>query len=102
MENLDESVIFSKETISELKKYLKAYSTKETLYEYVADDDGKLKISKKKVNKKVFPPNSEVLKILFQLTNTNAADFSNLTDEQLQKEKRRLLKILKEMDQDDN
>ncbi len=74
-----------------LKKAL-GYDFTETVMEYVLDDEG-IKLSKKKVTKKNVPPDMTALKMLLCEEQT---DLSNMTDEELEKEKLRLISILAE------
>ena len=72
-------------------------TTKEIVTEYAVDEEtGKLKITKQKVSEKNLPPNVDLLKLIYpQFVNTKV-DYNNLTDEELENEKQRLLKELKE------
>lgn len=72
-------------------------TTKEIITEYAVDEEtGKLKITKQKVSEKNLPPNVDLLKLIYpQFANTKT-DYNSLTDEELEVEKLRLLKELKE------
>lgn len=62
-----------------------------------------MKLVKKKVNEKSLPPNADLIKIIFQQIRdeqNNELDYDKLTDEELEKERVRLLKELKEMEND--
>ena len=74
-----------------LKKAL-GYDFTETVMEYVSDEDG-IKLSKKKVTKKNVPPDMTALKMLLV---DEQEDLSQMSDEQLEKEKLRLIGILAE------
>lgn len=76
-----------------LLKKATGYSQSEIVEEYVMDEDGVLKLSKKKVTKKFIPPDIATVKILLE-QNCSELDFSNWTEEELLKEKKRLLEEL--------
>ncbi len=69
------------------------YSAKEVVEEY-SDDDGVLKLTRRKVTKKHVPPDTQAAKIVME--GFNSAAVENMTDEELEAEKQRLLKSLKE------
>lgn len=72
-------------------------TTKEVVSEYLVDDEtGKLKLVKQKVSEKSIPPNTDLLKIFCQKMTETDDDFDKLTDEELEKEKIRLILELKE------
>ena len=72
-------------------------TTKEVVTEYGIDEEtGKLKILKQKVNEKSLPPNVDILKLIYPYLVETKTDYNKLTDEELEKEKQRLLKELKE------
>lgn len=79
-----------------IKKAL-GYDVKEVVEEYSSDDDGEVKLSKKKVTTKFVPPDMTALKILLD---ENQKDFSQMTDEELYEEKIRLLYLLKQTQND--
>ncbi len=72
-----------------LKKAL-GFDAKEVVEEYAMDNDGEVKLSKKKVTTKCVPPDVSALKMLLD----RAASVSSYTDEELEAEKQRLLEIL--------
>lgn len=86
----------TEKTESDVKKalYKKAlgYDATETVEEYALDGDG-VKLTKKKITKKNVPPDMTALKILLSGDEKSVAD---MTDEELEKEKERLIKILAE------
>ena len=85
------------ETLKALKACIKGLTTKETVTEYAVDDEtGKLKIVKQKVSEKNLPPNVDLLKIIYPHMLETKTDYNSLTDEELEAEKQRLLKKLKE------
>jgi len=67
------------------------YDSVEIIEEYV-DDGGEIKLNKKKITKKNVPPDMTALKILLD----NEKIPKDMTDEELEIEKNRLLKILLE------
>ena len=85
------------ETLKALKSCIEGLTTKETVTEYVLDEEtGKLKVTKKKVSEKNLPPNVDLLKLIYPTMVEKKVDYHNLSDEDLEKEKQRLLKQLKE------
>ena len=75
-----------------IKKAL-GYDSTETVEEYVSDNEGEIKLSKRKVTVKAVPPDMTALKMLMDDGTTSVAE---MTDEQLEAEKARLLAALKE------
>jgi DNA helicase IV len=89
--------LFDDKTIEQLKKHILGFSSKEITTEYLLDDEtGKLKISKQKVQEKTLPPNIDLIKILCQQIERPKDIYENMTDDELEKEKQRLLKELTE------
>ena len=89
--------MFDDSTIKAIKACIVGITTKETVTEYVFDEESnKLKISKQKVSEKTIPPNVDVIKLLYQHKESNDTKFESLTDDELEMEKQRLLKLLKE------
>ena len=76
-----------------IKKAL-GYDCTEVVEEYVGGEEGEIKLCKKKVTTKNVPPDMTALKILLDEKQT---DLSELTDEELLLEKKRLLGLLKEL-----
>ena len=71
-------------------------TTKEVITEYLFDEEtNKMKLVKKKVNEKTLPPNTDIIKLIYQQANIKE-DLDKLSDEELEQEKQRLLKQLKE------
>ena len=78
-----------------LKKAL-GYSADEVVEEYALDEGGE-KLVKKKVTKKHFSPDVSAVKILLErYYQTYQEKISLMSDEELEKEEKRLLKLLKE------
>ena len=87
------------ETIKALRTCIKGLTTKEIVTEYVLDDEtGKMKMVKQKINEKCLPPNVDLLKLVYPHLMENKTDYDSMSDEELEKEKQRLLKELKESD----
>lgn len=77
-----------------LIKKATGYKVKESVYEYGMNED-EIKLVKKKVSTKYYPPDLTAINILL---NEKQTDLKNLTNEELEKEKNRLLKLIKEID----
>lgn len=76
-------------------KKAKGYDTKEVVEEYQGEE-GNMVLTKKKVTKKHVPPDTQAVKMLMDLN--EEISVKNLSDEELKAEKIRLLKLLKEYD----
>lgn len=76
-------------------KKAKGYSTSETVEEY-QKESGEMVLTKKKVTKKHIPPDTQAVKILLDLS--EEVDITQMDDETLKNEKVRLLKLLKEIE----
>ena len=75
-----------------IKKAL-GYDATEIVEEYVSGDEGEVKLTKKKVTKKNVPPDITAIKMLMEETDMA---IEQMSDEELEKEKERLLKLLKD------
>lgn len=71
----------------------------EIVEEYVTDENGNAVLSKRKITKKFNPPDVAALRFLLEESNLCDDDISKMTDEQLLKEKERLLSLLKEKEE---
>lgn len=60
------------------------------------DDDGNMVLTKQKVLEKTIPPNPDLMKLLYQKIEENVPSYDSLSDEDLKREKIRLLNELKE------
>lgn len=69
------------------------YETKEVVEEYGLSGD-ELVLQKRKTSVKTYPPDLSALQML--LERRGEGDLSTLTDEELEEEKKRLIKLLKE------
>ncbi len=92
---------------SELKKALlkKAlgFSCDEVVEEYALDENGQPVLSKKKVTKKFNPPDIVAMKLLLEKQDFLTDEkLSQMTDSELKKERRRLLKLLKEEEESES
>lgn len=63
------------------------------------EETNEMKLVKKKVNEKALPPNVDLLKMLFQQQD-NVDEYEEMSDEELEQEKQRLLNELKEKNDD--
>lgn len=86
--------IFDNSTINAIKSLASGMMVKEVTEEYAADDDGNMKLVKKKINKKMLPPNTDICKMLYSSVKSDESKYKSMTDEELEKEKQRLLKEL--------
>ena len=90
--NLDE---LDEETFRAIKRLVKGFCLKEVINEYVMDDNGEKQLVKQKISKKLVPPNTDIVKMLFNKADTAVTSFEDWSDADLEKEKQRLLKLLK-------
>ncbi len=77
-----------------IKKAL-GYDAKEVVEEYVQNSEGEVQLTKRKVTTKCVPPDVQALKLL--LDEDASKPIIEMTDEELEKEKIRLLKLLNEV-----
>ena len=75
-----------------IKKAL-GYDATEIIEEYVAGEEGEIKLSKRKVTKKNVPPDITAIKMLID---DNQKSVKDMSDEELEQEKARLLSLLSE------
>ena len=71
------------------------YDHDEVVEEYVVDEEGEVKLTNKKVTKKHFQPDIPAAKILLEEFNKNVNIYENMSEAQLEKEKNKLIKLLK-------
>ncbi len=76
----------NKNLLKTLEKKAKGFSADEITEEYVVNEDGNLVLSKRKVMTKYFPPDTGAIKSVLDMD-----ELSSLSDEELEKEKQRLL-----------
>lgn len=82
----------NKKLESALMKVALGFSVEEVTEEF-ADVDGQLKLLKRKRTKKQVPPDLKAVQLLL---GEEGGEYSSLSDEDLEKEKQRLLALLKE------
>lgn len=75
-----------------LKKRALGYDSTEVTEEYQEDGDGGVRLIKRKVVSKNVPPDVSAAKLLIELDG-DSGDLSKLTDEELESEKQRLIKL---------
>ena len=79
-----------------IKKAL-GYDSTEVVEEYITGEEGEIKLTKKKVTKKNVPPDITAIKMLME---KEEVPIEEMTDEQLEQEKTRLLELLKNYQND--
>lgn len=77
-----------------LIKKATGYTVKESVMEY-GMEEGEEKLLKKKVSTKYYPPDLSAINILL---NEKQVDIQSLTDDELELEKEKIIKLLKELD----
>ncbi len=89
-----------KQTKQAIQQLLLGLTTKEETNEYIKDEsDGQLKLIKQRIKTNTIPPSVDIIKLLIN-NQSLETDYSNLSNEQLLEEKQKLLKQLKEEDDD--
>ena len=83
------------ETFRAIKKLIKGFCVREVVNEYVLDDSGNKQLTKQKISKKAVPPNTDIVKMIFNKSESQSASFEGWSDVELEKERQRLLKLLK-------
>ena len=83
-----------------LYKKAMGYVSQEIIEEYITQDDN-LVLSKRKVTSKEIPPDIPAVKTLIELIGMQD-DITNLTDEQLEQERTKLLQLLAEQNCQEN
>lgn len=90
-----------KEFKSALIKRALGYDADEVVEEYSYDEDGKGKLSKKKVTKKHYAPDISAMKIVLErYLSYSKEEIELMSDEELKAERNRLLNLLKEEEYD--
>lgn len=82
-----------------LLKRAVGYEAQEVTEEYTDDGEGGVKMVKRKVVSKNVPPDVSAVKLLVELSGEE--DVKNLSDEELENEKLRLLKLLEKAQKED-
>ena len=85
----------NEELTKALLKKAMGYSVDEIVEEYAKTDEDNLTLTKRKVTKKHIPPDIPAARALLELFWDKNKDYKNYTDEELENEKQRLLKLLK-------
>lgn len=94
---MDEQEIFQA-----LEKKAFGFTFDEVVEEYSPDENGKPVLCKRKITKKINPPDLAALKFLLESDDLPDDAISKMTDKELLEEKERLLKILKEKEKDED
>ena len=83
----------------EIIKRALGYDADEVVEEYSYDEEGKPKLSKKRVTKKHYAPDISAMKILIErYGNLSREEIELMSDEELRAERNRLIKLLEEED----
>ncbi len=77
-----------------LIKKATGYKVEESVCEYGMEDD-QIKLVKKKVSTKYYPPDLSAINMLLT---EKESDYKSLTDEELEEEKQKILNLIKEID----
>ena len=80
-----------KEVKAALVKKALGFDATEIVEEYISDEQGDIRLSRKKVTTKNVPPDVTALKMLLE---DDGTPVSQMTDDELEKEKTRLLELL--------
>lgn len=88
--------MFDQEFKDALMKKALGFESDEIVEEYSTDEKGNSILSKRKITKKFNPPDVTALKFLLEQSQIYDDEISKMTDEELLKERDRLLKLLKE------
>lgn len=86
----DDKTRFDADIESALKKKAFGFDSRETVEEYAETEDGEIRLTKKKVTVKFVPPDVSALKMLLDME----TPISALSDDELEKEKERLMTLL--------
>lgn len=86
-----------------LLKKAKGFMVEEIIEEYSLSEDGQMILNKKKITTKEVPPDTNAIKYLIESENLLSKNaFENMSDEELNKEKIKLLNLLKEENYENN
>ena len=83
-----------------LEKKALGYDTEEVVEEY-QEGDGEIRLTKKKVTKKNVPPDITALKLLLDNIKIGEKSVEEMTDEELENEKNKLLELLNKENKND-
>jgi len=93
-DELNEKIFKSKKvTLSSLYELAKGCIVKEKTEEFVADVEGNISLKNKKIVRKQLAPDLQAIKVLMDLKIHD--DFEDMTDEELENEKQKLLEEIK-------
>ncbi len=88
--------IFDEKTMRALKQCIVGMKTEETTSEYALDDEtGEMRMVKQKRIEKIVPPNPDIIKLIYHKV-SGETNYEKLSDEELERERLRLLNQLKE------
>lgn len=76
-----------------LLKKAAGFTVKEKVTEYLIEEDGAKKAVKEKLQTKYIPPDVSALKVYLELSG-QSSDIEKMTDEELEREKRRLIESM--------
>lgn len=86
--------MLSKNMLSNLYKRAEGFLQTETTTEYVIDENGVKRPIKERTTSKEMPPDVQAFKLYMELTDYKS-EFEGMSDEELTREKERLLRELK-------
>lgn len=92
-----EKKLTKKDTKQALIKSATGFVSSDVVEEFSLDESGEMKLVKRKITKKEYPPNISALKTLAEIS-IKEDEIENMSDDQLEGEKQRLLKILAKME----
>jgi len=84
---------------STLEKRAQGFVLEEITEEFCGEENGDIRLVKRKVTKKEVAPDINALKVLIEMQSPNDNKYHNMTDEELKLERDRLIKLLKEEDE---
>lgn len=84
-----------------LRKAL-GFESDEVVEEYGTDENGKPILLKRKITKKINPPDISALRFLLEKSELSDDEISKMSDDELLREKERLLKLLSEKEKNKN
>ena len=82
-----------KEAKEALIKSASGFVSSDVVEEFGLDESGEMKLIKRKITKKEYPPNISALKTLAELS-IKEDELDQMTDSELEKEKQRMLSLL--------
>ena len=88
-----------KDLLSAVRRKAEGYKTEECVEEYGVNE-GQLTLCKRKVTLKDVPPDLTAVKMLMEISSGD--EYETMSEEELQQEKQRLLKLLKEKENETN